>query len=85
MGHHDFPGDAGWLHAAVFANDLDDDVIRSDVHGSTGAFMRDEAGIAPAVSIGHLATKHLADGFPLVIIETFRRDKRDFDPQLIHG
>ena len=85
MGHDDFTGHAWRLHLPVFMDNFDDDIVCREMHATGRAFVGNEACIASAISVGHPASKHLADRCALVVIQTFGRDEGDFDSKIVHA
>ena len=58
MGNHNLTRLPGWQHLALGVHDLDDNILRSDVHAALGAGMGDKSGVTAPIAIGHGAAKH---------------------------
>ena len=61
--------DAGRLNLPGSVDDLNHDVVRSDVHAAGRALMRYEAGISSAIPVSYCAPEDLTDGCALVIVQ----------------
>ena len=78
------PGVPSGDRPTVAVDHLDDDVLGGDVHAARRAFVRDEAGVAAAVAVGHAAAEHARDRRALVVVQPLRRDERHPDAEVVH-
>ena len=85
MRHDDFARLAQPASLVHRADDLDDDVLGAHVHAASGALVRDEAGVATAVAVGHLAAERAGNLLALVVVQALRRDERDDDAEIVQA
>ena len=50
-----------------------------------GTLVRDETGVAGAVTVGHRAAEDLGDGLLLMLVEHLGSHESHLDPQIVHG
>lgn len=83
MGGDDFSGYTCWLRIAVLVDNFDNDIFGCNVQAALGAFVGDEAGVAPAVTVGNRAAKCAFNRFALIVVKSLRCTKYDADARLV--
>jgi hypothetical protein len=84
MGDDDLTRHTIGNRTAFLIDQLDDNVIRGNVHATLGTLMRDEACISAAVSIGDRTAEYSLYIRSLLIVEALGGNKRNFYTELAH-
>ncbi|OPZ03852.1 MAG: hypothetical protein BWZ09_02197 [Alphaproteobacteria bacterium ADurb.BinA305] len=85
MGDDDLARLPGRQHPALAIDDLDNEVLGSEVHAALRALVGDEAGVAGAVAVGDRAAEDTLDGLALVVVEALGGAERHLDAEVVHA